>query len=198
MNFLAILQIVSAMLTLAFADLPQTGVADFALPLDAMDNRPLRLTFGLYVTPDQMNNPIDPPERWTGYHTALDIEIYPDEIDKDVPVYAICEGAVIFTGEVNGYGGVLIQSCEYENEPITVLYGHIDPHRIQKKVADNLTPGEKVGFLGDHKTKDAGYNRKHLHLQTHRGEEIIFRGYVQRPEDLSAYIDPKIILKLTD
>jgi murein DD-endopeptidase MepM/ murein hydrolase activator NlpD len=194
MNFLAFLQIVSAMFNLAFADLPHVKAPDFVVPLEAMDNRPLLLTFGLYVTPEENNNPIDPPERWTGYHAALDIEIYPDEIEKDVPVYAICEGSVIFTGEVNGYGGVLIQSCKYENEPITVLYGHIDPYRIQKKVADNLGTKDKIGFLGDHKTKDAGYNRKHLHLQIHRGQEIVFRGYVQRPEELSAYIDPQKVI----
>jgi len=180
----------------ALANAPQVVEPDFAWPLTAMENRPQLLTFGLYVTPSPANNPIDPPERWTGYHSALDIEIYPDEIAKDVPVFAVCEGEVIFTGEVNGYGGVLVQTCTYESEPITVLYGHIDPNRIAKRVEDNLKVGDAIGFLGSHKTRDAGYNRKHLHLQMHRGPEIIFRGYVSRPEELTAYIDPKTVINV--
>jgi hypothetical protein len=197
MNFLALLSaLMQTILGGALMNAPQVVEPAFALPQDAMENRPLLLTFGLFVTPDPATNPIDPPERWTGYHSALDIEIYPDEIDKDVPVYAICDGSVIFTGEVGGYGGVLIQSCTYESEPITVLYGHIDPHRIEKHVEDNLQASDKIGFLSSHKTRDAGYNRKHLHLQLHRGSEILFRGYVSRPEDLVSYIDPKIVLGL--
>ncbi len=194
MNFLALLSALVSVLGGALANAPQTALPEFAWPLDAMENRPQLLTFGLYVTPDPANNPIDPPERWVGYHSALDIEIYPDEINKEVPVYAICAGPIIFTGEVNGYGGVLIQSCEYKAEPITVLYGHINPNKIEKKVDDILKVGDRLGTLGAHKTRETGYNRKHLHLQVHRGLDIVFRGYVSRPEDLSAYIDPKIIL----
>jgi hypothetical protein len=195
MNFLALLSALVTMLGGALAEAPAVMEPAFAWPLDAIENRPQLLTFGLYVSPNSETNPIEPPERWVGYHTALDIEIYPDELDKDVPVYTVCKGPVIFTGEVNGYGGVLVQSCKYNSEPITVLYGHLDPHRIEKRVEDNLEVGDKFGYLGAHKTKDAGYNRKHLHLQMHRGSEIVFRGYVSRPEDLTAYINPSEVIK---
>ncbi|MDF1497446.1 MAG: M23 family metallopeptidase [Patescibacteria group bacterium] len=194
MSFVAMLGALISVLAGAIATAPQVVAPDFAWPLDAMDNRPKLLTFGLYVTPNPDNNPIDPPERWTGYHSALDIEIYPDEIDKDVPVYAVCNGPVIFTGEVNGYGGVIIQSCEYESEPITVLYGHINPYRIEKKVDDILAVGDRFGVLGGHKNRESGYNRKHLHMQMHRGSNIVFQGYVSSPQELSAYIDPQKVI----
>ncbi|MBD3281519.1 peptidoglycan DD-metalloendopeptidase family protein [Candidatus Uhrbacteria bacterium] len=190
MNFLALLSALATMLGGAFANSPAVAEPDFAWPLDNAENRPMLLDFGMYVTPDPEQNPIDPPERWTGYHAAQDIEIFPDEIDKDVPVKAACDGKVIFKGEVNGYGGALVQACSLNMETVTVLYGHIDPGRIEAEMDQQLKAGERIGFLGDHKTKGAGYNRKHLHFQIHRGPEIVLSGYVHRTESLNSYIDP--------
>lgn len=194
MNFLALLGGLATLLGGAFANSPAVAEPDFAWPLENTKNRPLLLNFGMYVTPDPEQNPIDPPERWTGYHTAQDIEIFPDEIDKDVPVYASCDGKVIFKGEVNGYGGTLVQSCKLNTEDITVLYGHIDPHRIEVDMDQELQVGDRVGVLGSHKTRESGYNRKHLHFQIHRGTEIELSGYVSRPESLSAYINPADVI----
>lgn len=195
MNLLALFSALVTMLGGAFANSPAVAEPAFAWPLDNTENRALLLNFGMYVTPDPGQNPIDPPERWTGYHTAQDIEIFPDEIDKDVPVFAACNGKVIFKGEVNGYGGVLIQLCKLNLEDVTVLYGHINPHRIEADMDQELNIGDRIGILGSHKTRDAGYNRKHLHFQIHRGPEIVLRGYVSRPEDLSSYINPINIIK---
>ena len=194
MNFLALLGTLAAMLGGALTDSPAVADPVFTWPLKNTENRPLLLNFGMYVTPDPKQNPIDPPERWTGYHAAQDIEIFPDEIDKDVPVYATCDGEVVFVGEVNGYGGVLIQSCKLNAEEITVLYGHINPSRIKVNINQVLKAGDEIGVLGNHKTRDAGYNRKHLHLQLHRGPEIVLSGYVSRSESLSSYIDPATVL----
>ncbi|MFZ6015128.1 MAG: M23 family metallopeptidase [Patescibacteria group bacterium] len=166
----------------------------FIWPLDAYHKRAIKLTFGLFVTPDSPNNPIVPPERFSGYHAALDIEIYPDEIKKRVPVYASCNGKVIYTGYVNGYGGVIIHTCMVNNQDVTVLYGHLDPSAYLIKKSDYVKAGDEIGKLADHKTHDSGYNRKHLHLQIHRGTNIVLRGYVSRPEDLNSYIDPQTVL----
>ena len=45
--------------------------------------------------------------RFVGYHSGVDIEIEPEDLDKDVPVYAMYTGEVIKVGEVGGYGGVV-------------------------------------------------------------------------------------------
>jgi murein DD-endopeptidase MepM/ murein hydrolase activator NlpD len=195
MSFLALLSALVSVLGGAIADSPAVVEPAFAWPLDNITHRSQLLNFGMYITPDPANNPIDPPERWTGYHTAQDIEIFPDEIDKDVVVYASCNGPVIFRGEVNGYGGAMVQSCKLNMEDVTVLYGHIDPNRFEASMDQELKIGDKLGYLGAHKTRDAGYNRKHLHFQIHRGPDIALRGYVSRAEELHAYINPIEIIK---
>jgi hydrogenase/urease accessory protein HupE len=55
-------------------------------PLSKFDERPKLLTFGLFVTSNPDQNPIDPPERFVGYHTALDIETFDDEQAAEVLV----------------------------------------------------------------------------------------------------------------
>lgn len=195
MNFMALLSALALMLSNVSNNAPRAVAPDFIWPLDNTQERALLLDFGMYVTPNPDQNPIDPPERWTGYHAAQDIEIFPDEIGRDVPVLASCDGKVIFTGEVNGYGGVLVQTCKLDSEDITVLYGHIDPHRILKRADDRLNQGNVLGYLGNHKSRDAGYNRKHLHFQMHRGTDIILRGYTSNKEQLNGYINPTDIIK---
>ncbi len=187
---MALLGALALILSNASQNAPRAVAPDFIWPLDNTKERALLLDFGMYVTPNSDQNPIEPPERWTGYHAAQDIEIFPDEINKDVPVVASCRGSVIFTGEVNGYGGVLVQTCELNTSKITVLYGHIDPHRILKRPDDLLDQGDIIGYLGEHKTRDAGYNRKHVHFQMHKGTDIVLRGYTSTREQLQDYINP--------
>lgn len=163
-------------------------------PLERGEEREKKLTFGLFVTPDPKNNPIDPPERFTGYHTALDLEIFPEEESQDVPVKASCEGEVLQASTISGYGGVLIQACQMNNEPVTVLYGHLDYKRFQKSVGQYVNAGEEIGFLGDGKSPESGNTRKHLHFGIHRGEEIEVRGYVESEADLKQFIDPLPLL----
>jgi len=78
-------------------------------PLPNTENRATPLSFGMYVTPEPEKNPIDPPERFTGFHAALDFEVSEGELHGDVPVYAICAGTVLFSGFSEGYGGLIIQ-----------------------------------------------------------------------------------------
>lgn len=162
-------------------------------PLVRMPERELKLTFGLYVTPDPDQNPIDPPERFIGYHTALDIEVLPDEDQAEVMVYAVCDGPIIFSSIVDGYGGTLVQACDYLDQPVTVLYGHLDPASLAAKSSTSVSAGDQIAQLGEGNTSETSFNRKHLHLGIHKGSELVLKGYVQSVSELENYLDPKNI-----
>ncbi len=155
------------------------------------------LTFGLYVTPDPTHNPIQPPERFIGYHVGLDFEIDPSEAEEEVPVYALCTGPVLSNAWTLGYGGLLIQECEWQSSPITVLYGHIQPSSSTHAVGEILVSGQRIALLGEAKSNDTDGNRKHLHLGIHKGSSIDTLGYVQKPEELDQYLDPAFVLGLS-
>ena len=163
-------------------------------PLERAAYRPTPLHFGMYVTPDPAMNPISLPERFTGYHVGVDFEITSGEKDKDVPVYAICSGEVIFSGFAEGYGGLISQHCTIDNEPVVVLYGHLQLDSLPD-IASTLTAGKKIALLGADKSKDTDDNRKHLHLGIHRGTTSVFLGYVQTEDELKSFMDSKKILR---
>lgn len=164
-------------------------------PLDRYDERPKLLTYGLYVTPDPAQNPIDPPERFTGYHTALDLEILPGEETADVPVYALCPGEVAYAGFAEGYGGVVVHRCVLEgNREVTVLYGHLDRASFGVKEGDTVAKGQRIGSLGAAHSADTDNTRKHLHLGIHAGRDLDYLGYATDQAELGEWIDPQPLL----
>ncbi len=167
---------------------------DLAWPLPDAWKRPTPLHFGLYVTPDPKNNPIDPPERFTGYHAATDFEIFDEEKDADVPVYAICGGDIAYSGFANGYGGLVTQRCSIKGQDVTVIYGHLAPDSLPKNGVYVAT-GATLGILGDHKSKETDDSRKHLHLGIRKGHVSDVRGYVETESQLDAFIDPLTLLE---
>lgn len=179
---------------LASCATPEEG---FVFPLDDASSRETPLHFGLYVTPDPAHNPISPPERFIGFHTALDFEILDGEETEEVAVYAICDGRIIDSQSAEGYGGVLVQSCTYQGQPITVLYGHLDTESLAKNKT-RVTRGQKIASLAAANTADSGDTRKHLHLGIHKGAGLQLLGYVQTVEELNSYIDPASVLGLTE
>lgn len=162
-------------------------------PLPHASIRPAPLGFGLHVSPDSAHNPIQPPEEFSGYHVATDFEVTKEELDADVPVYAICRGKVVFSGFAVGYGGLVIQSCTIRGKAVTVLYGHLSLENLPK-VKSKLKAGQKIGLLAPARSADSGGNRKHLHLGIHLGTDIEYAGYVQTEEETKAYMNPLDIL----
>lgn len=165
-------------------------------PLPSSGNRATPLSFGLHVTPDPNTNPIQPPERFSGYHAATDFEVSEGEVDGDVPVYALCKGKVRYSGYAEGYGGLLIQDCTIQNQKVTVLYGHLTVSGLPRE-GSRLKPGDTIALLGADRSYDSGYNRKHLHLGIHKGRMLDLRGYVQNEKELEGYIDPQSVLSDT-
>ncbi|TSC78620.1 MAG: Uncharacterized protein G01um101425_1022 [Candidatus Peregrinibacteria bacterium Gr01-1014_25] len=162
-------------------------------PIGDARRRPTALRFGMYVTPEPEHNPIDPPERFTGYHAGLDYEVFAAEIDADVPIYAICGGSVLHSGYANGYGNVVIQRCQLRGDMVTVLYGHLDDDELPPD-GTVLMSGDRIGVLAAPRSDGSAGNRKHLHLGIHRGEEIEYRGYVDSASELEEFIDPAAML----
>lgn len=162
-------------------------------PISNAANRPTPLSFGLYVTPDPAKNPIDPPERFIGYHNAVDFEVSSDELDEDVPIYAVCDGTMIYSGFAEGYGGLLMQSCTLGGEDVTILYGHLQLDGLPEKGA-TVTAGDQIAILAPARSHDSDDNRKHLHFGIHRGTALTMLGYVQNKSELKNYINAKPLL----
>lgn len=164
----------------------------FAWPINKASERITKKPFGIKVSPT--NSPVQ-PEKFSGYHTGTDFETTPEEKDTIISVSAICDGTILLKRVVSGYGGVLIQSCHYHDQPITVLYGHLAISSITAKVGDKLTSQQGIGRLGQGYSTETDGERKHLHLGIHRGSAIELKGYVQKQRDLNQWIDAQTILK---
>ena len=141
--------------------------------------------FGIYITPEI--SPVQ-PERFSGYHTGVDYEIFSDEQDVDVPVYAICGGEIVAKRAVRGYGGVVIQSCKLDGQELRVLYGHVSLPSIPWSTGDFAAPGAQIAVLGQ-PPDETGGERKHLHLGVHKGAAVDLRGYVGAREELEQWVD---------
>ncbi len=191
MGVLAALVIVGTVL--AIAGCSALAQSSFAWPLTGGAFRPTPLHFGLYVTPDPAHNPISPPERFIGYHAATDFEVYPDEENINVPVYAVCSGTIAYSSFAEGYGGLIAEHCVLGKEKVTVLYGHLLLSSLPK-VGDQVTQSQTIALLAPARSHDSDGNRKHLHLGIHRGWDMTFLGYVQTEAELSQFIDPQTVL----
>lgn len=156
------------------------------IPLNESNIREIKKPFGIFITPE--TSPVQ-PERFQGYHTGTDFEIFDNEIDTDVTIRSVCDGNVIFKNFVNGYGGVLIQDCVLNEQIVTVLYGHLNMDTVQINVGDKLRMSDDVGLLGDNNSKQTDFERKHLHIGIHKGSDINVQGYTQNKENLNKWIN---------
>ncbi len=161
-------------------------------PISDAVSRVTKKPFGIYITPQ--TSPVS-PEKFSGYHTGVDFEIREDEQDLDIAIFAICDGPLLITRNVSGYGGVAVQSCEVNTEPVTVLYGHLDLSSIDKNQGVNLLAGDKIGILGEGYSLETSGERKHLHLGVSKGGDINYTGYVKAESDLEKWLDLLLLLK---
>lgn len=162
-----------------------SGLQSFGEPIDKAVQRITKKPFGIFVSPG--NSPVS-PERFTGYHTGVDFEIFPGEENTAVPVYTICSGPLLEKITASGYGGVAVQKCELGNQPVTVIYGHLKLSSITANLGQQLDKGENLAVLGQGYSTETGGERKHLHLGIHKGNGIDLRGYVQDPNELTNWI----------
>jgi murein DD-endopeptidase MepM/ murein hydrolase activator NlpD len=156
------------------------------IPLTDAQKRITKKPFGIFITPE--DSPVQ-PERFFGYHSGTDYEVFDGETGELIPVFSVCEGNIRFVGTINGYGGVIIQECMLDDSPVQVLYGHVSLQNAVITVGEKVQEGEQISLLGEHFSAEAGGERKHLHLGIRKGKEIDFRGYVQSESELDNWID---------
>lgn len=153
-------------------------------PTDDFKSRINKKIFGTYVTPK--NSPVH-PERFTGYHTGIDVEY--DDVVKPIPVYSLSSGKVVFSGYVKGYGGVLVVNEQINNKNILVLYGHLKLSSLPK-TGTLINQKQQIGILGNAYSVETDGERKHLHLAMIKGDNIDFRGYVFNENELEKWYNP--------
>lgn len=159
----------------------------FVSPIDTPRERIFKKPFGIHITPK--TSPVT-PERFSGYHTGMDFEVFEQEEKEDVSVRAVCGGLVRRIQYAKGYGGVLIQECMLSDRPVTVLYGHLEFDSISVKKNQYLSPDYSIGLLGKGYSKQTDGERKHLHLGIKRGRTTDLSGYVSEKNKLKNWIDP--------
>lgn len=165
----------------------EAPVGELIAPISSPATRVTKKPFGLYVSPK--NYPVS-PEKFEGFHSGVDFEIFADESDQKIPVVAACSGKILLKQWASGYGGVLAQSCQLGDEPVTLVYGHLNLASIDKDVGDVFEKGETIGVLGNGYTPETDGERKHLHLGIHKGVDLNIRGYVSVKDDLTGWLDP--------
>ena len=165
-------------------DYPTSG---FVPPLSDAAQRITKKPFGIYITP--ATSPVQ-PERFKGYHTGADFEIFPSELNITVPVDAVCNGKLLLKEWASGYGGVAVESCMLNNQPITVIYGHLNIASVKPSAGEQMKVGEVFADLGANKSPATDGERKHLHLGFHKGTAINILGYVPNKSQLNNWINP--------
>jgi murein DD-endopeptidase MepM/ murein hydrolase activator NlpD len=152
-------------------------------PIAEFKQRITKKRFGTYVTPN--NSPVQ-PEKFTGYHTGVDVEY--DDVSEEVQVVAIADGTIVQSNTVSGYGGVVIIEHTINGTATYVLYGHLAASSMVGR--GKITKGQKIGILGKGNSSETDGERKHLHLSIRKTHSISVKGYVQSQNELSAWHDP--------
>ncbi len=166
--------------------------SQFTNPIQNFTTNQTKKTFGQFITAE--NSPIQ-PERFGGFHTGVDIETDSDQINQDIPIFAVKDSEVIYLGFVSGYGGVIILQGNINNQPATFLYGHIKLSSVNLSVGDQVKKGQQIALLGTGYSNETDNERKHLHFSIHKGSDIELRGYVNNQSELDNWYNPNVIIK---
>lgn len=165
--------------------------SDLFYPIENFQTGITLKPFGGYSTP--RTSPI-PNERFTGYHTGVDIEIPENIQDKEIPVYTIAKGTVKIVRSADGYGGVILIHHEIDGQAYSAVYGHIQFSSAKVKVGDIVTPGQKIAVLGKGNSPETDGERKHLHFSIKPGPNLDIKGYTSTELDLKNWLNPEEFL----
>lgn len=160
---------------------------EIILPIKEFKERITKKPFGIFITPE--NSPVQ-PERFSGFHTGVDVEY--DDINSDVPVFAVEDGVVEFSNWVSGYGGVMAIRYLIDGKRYLAIYGHLNPDKLIAK-DESVSKGEQISILGKEYSRETDGERKHLHFGLYTGNDVNLKGYVATKDQLSAWVDPEII-----
>lgn len=159
--------------------------SQFVLPVKNFREGITKKPFGIFITPQ--SSPVS-PERFRGYHTGVDVE-QDQSNDVTIPIYAITDGKIIYSGWVAGYGGVAGIVFSRDGKNYFAIYGHLNVDTILKSGA-KVAKGEIIGYLGKGYSRETDFERRHLHFGIIAGEKFDLRGYVKNKEELTGWVDP--------
>lgn len=161
-----------------------TVSTSFVEPIAEFNSRITKKPFGISITPN--NSPVS-PEKFTGYHTGVDVEY--GDVKGDVAVHAIAPGTVRVARTASGYGGIIAIEHNINTEPFVALYGHLRPLSMARE-GKTVIAGEVIGMLGEGGTTETDFERKHLHFAVRKDATIDLRGYVPDKQELSPWKNP--------
>lgn len=170
--------------TVAQQEISVTTKSELSEPIAEFQQRITKKPFGVYSTPE--TSPIE-NERFTGYHTGVDVEY--DDVSTHIPVYAIADGEIVYSQTASGYGGVFLLQFELDGVTHNALYGHIRPSTLPV-VGHQFKKGEEIAVLGTGFTSETDGERHHLHFAILANDSLDIRGYVQSENELSGWLDP--------
>lgn len=157
-------------------------------PIAEFKPRTTKKFFGTYVTP---SNSSVSPERFTGYHTGVDVE-YTDTT-SDIPVFAIADGIIVTSEYASGYGGVMVIKHEISGKTLYAVYGHLKPSSMLQ-TGTQVKGGEQIGVLGTGYSSETDGERRHLHFGIAKINTI--KGYTSNKSELEInWIDPLLLYK---
>jgi len=172
-------------------------------PIAEFFSRITKKPFGIYITPE--TSPVQ-PDRWTGYHTGVDIEY--EDIPGDVPVRAIADGEIVLNKFATGYGGVVVIRHNINGQDILALYGHLDPHFAPTVVgASRDKPHFAPTVVGASRDKPhfaptvVGASRDKPHLKyVNQGQiiGILGQGYTEETDGARKHLHFSLIKKDVD
>lgn len=160
------------------APIPTPGA--FIAPIADFKARITKKFFGTYVTPK--SSPVQ-PERFTGYHTGVDVEY--QDITTQVPVVAIADGTVRRANYTSGYGGLVVVEHAVNGKHLFSLYGHLRTSSLPK-VGIAVKQGDQIGVLGTGYSPETDGERRHLHFAIVTTTSFDVRGYVSSTQTLNS------------
>lgn len=156
--------------------------SQFLAPIDEFKSRITKKSFGDYITPK--SSPVS-PEKFTGFHTGVDVE-YTD-IEADIEVRSTAAGEIIISRTASGYGGVIVIRHQINQEILYSIYGHLRPDSLLP-VGTSVSAGQKIALLGTGFTSETDGERKHLHFALSKSNNL--RGYVATKAELINWLNP--------
>lgn len=156
-------------------------------PIEQFAEQATKKLFGTYITP--ATSPIQ-PERFSGYHTGVDVETTEAQQAEDVPIFALADGTLSLKKIASGYGGVIGLNFSFQGKPYTAIYGHVRLSSVTLGIGESILAGEQLGVLGTGFSDETDGERKHLHFGLIPGDDPVLLGYVNSQTELNEWVDP--------
>ncbi|MDP3888884.1 MAG: M23 family metallopeptidase [bacterium] len=156
--------------------LPPSALASaWVYPMDKFAERITIKSFGQLIDNNFYLGKEDlfPNKRYFGYHTGVDLEVFPNEENSDVPIYAVASGTITYIGYITGYGGLILENFGDH----TALYGHLKLSSITLKKGEKVDAGQQLALLGNAFSTETDGERKHLHFGIYKGSDLYFKGH---------------------